>query len=223
MDPKKPHMSYYWVFPDKHMVPIFGTEKIRGHEMMRYLKDHIGDTLKDEGMSDTQTTSLSSTLRWPRSFPFPRPEHPLHPSQSPQRSMSFIFLEELLEMVFILLPSQDLKSALLVCKSWRDVGERPKFWSWVCLEVTQRNLAVMPQVLGIKRLKSIEKLQVKAVSKELMLAIDLHPGLKILDARHCTLSSIERSLLSRVVHYIRIMVTPELTPKIQIPKTVSSV
>jgi len=107
--------------------------------------------------------------------------------------------KELLEMFLKLLPPRDLKAALLVCRSWRDVGERSKLWAWVCLRVTEQNLATMPQILDIERLKSMEKISVAAVSEELLLAIDRHQGLKVLDASACDFSSIEPGLLARVV------------------------
>ena len=36
-----------------------------------------------------------------------------------------------------------------------------KVWDWVCLKVTEENLAVMPQVLSIERLKSMDKQQTR--------------------------------------------------------------
>ena len=108
--------------------------------------------------------------------------------------------KELLEMFLILLPPQDLKAALLVCQSWREVGDRSKFWTWVCLmlKVTAANLSVMPQVLGIARLQSMEKISVKVVSEELLMASERHPGLKVLDASYCNLSSIEPNLVAKL-------------------------
>jgi len=123
-------------------------------------------------------------------------------------NINSVLAKELLEMFLLLLPPQDLKAALLVCKSWREVGDRSKLWNWVSLKVTEENLSVMPEALRIERLKSMEKISVKAVSQDLMLAIERHPGLKMLDAswmcngitkRGCNMSSVEPNLLARVV------------------------
>ena len=38
------------------------------------------------------------------------------------------FPAELLQLIFSYLPLGDLKSAVLVCKRWNDVGERSKLW-----------------------------------------------------------------------------------------------
>ena len=38
------------------------------------------------------------------------------------------FPAELLQLIFFYLPLGDLKSLVLVCKRWNDVGERSKLW-----------------------------------------------------------------------------------------------
>jgi len=116
-----------------------------------------------------------------------------------ESNINSVLPKELLEMFLILLPPEDLKAAMLVCKSWREVGDWSKFWTWVCLKVTEGNLSVMPQALGIERLKSMEEISVEAVSEDLLLAIERHPGLKALDASYCNLSSHKPNLLARVV------------------------
>ena len=42
---------------------------------------------------------------------------------------------EILGRVFDLLSHTDLKSAVLVCRWWREVGESPLLWTWACLKV----------------------------------------------------------------------------------------
>ena len=37
---------------------------------------------------------------------------------------------EMLERVFHLLPPLDLKSVVLVCRWWREVGDAPVLWAW---------------------------------------------------------------------------------------------
>ena len=40
---------------------------------------------------------------------------------------------EILLQIISQLDPADLKSAVLVCRRWRDVGEEPKLWSWAVL------------------------------------------------------------------------------------------
>jgi len=107
---------------------------------------------------------------------------------------------ELKEAVFLQLPDHDMKTAVLVCADWRKVAENPKFWKWVKLVVNSKNLAVMPEIIGLARLSSMETLTVWAVSGELLMAIEAHPGIKKLDIKNINLLAIEPNvaLLVRV-------------------------
>ena len=51
---------------------------------------------------------------------------------------------EMLCHVFGLLPPEDLKNVVLVCRLWREVGEEPELWSWVIFRVSRGNLSTMP-------------------------------------------------------------------------------
>ena len=42
---------------------------------------------------------------------------------------------EILEKVFCLLPPRDIKSVVLVCRFWREIGEVPRLWTWACFKV----------------------------------------------------------------------------------------
>ena len=78
---------------------------------------------------------------------------------------------EVLENIFKLLEPSDLKSAVLVCQRWRDIGDTAKLWTWVHYEVDRRNLLNMPQVLALWRLQNTKMLVVRSVSEELIKAI----------------------------------------------------
>ena len=97
---------------------------------------------------------------------------------------------ETLHLIFSLLPLGDLKTSLLVCRWWREVGEVPGLWTWTLLEVTEDNLAFMPEVLGFHRLKTLAKLSVSAWSEELLESINKHQGLKELKLRKLFLQSV---------------------------------
>ena len=85
----------------------------------------------------------------------------------------------ILERVFRLLSPQDLKAAVLVCRWWREVGEQPRFWTWVHPSVDQFNMDDAPRMLDIMRLKKVGTLAIGhcKISEELLQKIRV-PRLK---------------------------------------------
>ena len=81
---------------------------------------------------------------------------------------------EMLEKVFSHLAPKDLKTVMLVCKTWNNAGGRPSLWSWV-------KITSWPQ-LRLKRLQGARELTIKGNSKgswhELLRAIHQHPFIK---------------------------------------------
>ena len=43
--------------------------------------------------------------------------------------------DEMIRKVFSFLSPPDLKSSVLVCKRWAEVGQAPGLWSWVIFTV----------------------------------------------------------------------------------------
>ena len=72
---------------------------------------------------------------------------------------------EMLERVFHLLPPRDLQAVVLVCRWWREVGEAPALWVWVCLRVWRENIGYMPEVLDSRRLQAVRRVEVWEVSE----------------------------------------------------------
>ena len=91
------------------------------------------------------------------------------------------FPAEVLEHIFKQLEPRDLKSAVLVCRRWREIGEVPKLWTWVYIWVNRGNLADMPFILTLKRLQNLKMIAVRSFSEELMTAIIKHPHIRKLD------------------------------------------
>ena len=84
--------------------------------------------------------------------------------------------EMLLEIISHLAP-MDLKSAVLVCRRWREVGEEPKLWSWAALKLTPQFMLAaecrrMKTILHVKpkegKVWELPNLTVKALSKVLL-------------------------------------------------------
>ena len=60
--------------------------------------------------------------------------------------------------IFYLLPPQDLKNVMLVCKQWMEMGEDPNFWTWALVTVDTREEI---QKLEIPRLQLIQEIKVR--------------------------------------------------------------
>ena len=66
-------------------------------------------------------------------------------------SICSLLPDEMLGKIFLLLPPRDLRTAVLVCRRWREVGEGPRLWPWVTVTVTRENVAVAAKVLNRSR------------------------------------------------------------------------
>ena len=114
--------------------------------------------------------------------------------------------DEMLQKVFSFLSPLDLKTSVLVCKRWAEVGEAPGLWSWVTFTVDRINMGSMPELMSLKRLQCVTKLDIRAqmVSKELMEAVAIHPGLKRVDTNpgYTNLSSVKPELLAKALNKI---------------------
>ena len=105
---------------------------------------------------------------------------------------------EMLEKIFLFFPPGDLKTAVLVCRWWQEVGEGPRFWLWVRLSSLKWSPSTIIEVLKSRRLEGMSQLVVWQVSEELLNAISNHPGLKELLVV-ADLSSVDPELLVKVV------------------------
>ena len=111
--------------------------------------------------------------------------------------------EDLLYLIFSLLPTQDLRAVVLVCTRWLEVGEAPGLWACLRLPlVTQRNMSTVPEILGFRRLQAARSLSLRRpgmVTEDLMEAVALHRGLEVLDVDMAELASLGPGLLARTL------------------------
>ena len=100
---------------------------------------------------------------------------------------------EMLEKVFSHLAPKDLKTVMLVCKTWNNAGGRPSLWSWV-------KITSWPQ-LRLKRLQGARELTINENPKgswhKLLRAIHQHPSIKKINFGYCWLTT-ETELLAKV-------------------------
>jgi len=64
---------------------------------------------------------------------------------------------ELVSGIFQFLGPKDMKSAVLVCKSWSEIGEKPSFWTWALVTVNTKDDIYK---LKIPRLQMLQEINV---------------------------------------------------------------
>ena len=109
---------------------------------------------------------------------------------------------EILDLIFQLLPSRDLRSVVQVCRFWRGVGEAPGLWSWGVVCLARGNMSLLQEVLAARRTLLVRRLRVldwEDVPEETVRVVVEHPGLRLLDLRGVGLSSATSSHLARLV------------------------
>ena len=107
---------------------------------------------------------------------------------------------EILGRVFRMLSHNDLKSAVLVCRWWREVGQSPLLWTWARLKVDCASVQRLPELR-----RPIPRMEVvcanalrepdKNVIEEVLMAAARHPWLKEL-VICADLSSVDPELLA---------------------------
>ena len=103
-----------------------------------------------------------------------------------------------LELVFRLLPLQDLKNVRLVCHLWREAGGAV-LWARGVLMVTRENQARVVEAMD-KGLQAVRKISVnRGVSEELLEAIASHSTVRSVHMPSSDLSDVEPELLARVL------------------------
>jgi len=79
---------------------------------------------------------------------------------------------ELLNNIFRFLPYTDLKNVVLVCRFWREVGERASLWSNFKLDFTDGDTnRQLLQVLRLSRLQSLQHISLECVEDSSLLAL----------------------------------------------------
>ena len=112
---------------------------------------------------------------------------------------------EMLERIFRELSPRDMKTVVLVCRRWREVGEAQGLWAWVVavhrgLAVTRRSppKSVVPRLLET-RLWAVRVIFVRAVSKEILEAVAGQHGLRVMHMEDTNLTLVDSRLLARAV------------------------
>ena len=87
-------------------------------------------------------------------------------------------LPEILRFIFLLLPPEDLKSAVLGYKMWKELGEDPYLWRWAMVTVSNDNIENIPSLLRTGRMSLIETIVIVSCSDTLLQSMINLKGLK---------------------------------------------
>ena len=137
-------------------------------------------------------------------------------------SLNGLLPAELLEKVFWLLPPRDLKSATMVCRWWREVGEVPQLWTWACLKVDCHlySAQILQEMFASRRLQSVRRMKVTsdygvrrsnevAVLEALLPVVAKRPGLlesldlsRPRDGHTINLNEVDAKLLAQAVTHL---------------------
>jgi len=116
--------------------------------------------------------------------------------------------QELLFTIFKHLTFSDLRSVVLVCKHWRDVGEDPVLWKKLKLVVEKPKMVLISNILSIRRLACVEHLEVNGYGYSGTPAIiDTDTAQVIVDSKvskltlkHCDVSNVASEDLDTMIN-----------------------
>lgn len=81
----------------------------------------------------------------------------------PPETTTSLLPAEMLYSVFQFLTPKDLKSVVLVCRRWREVGENPRLWSKIRIVVCKDNISRKRDIQDCMRLRMVRELEIRAV------------------------------------------------------------
>jgi len=116
---------------------------------------------------------------------------------------------EILEQIFLLLPRRDLMQVVLVCRWWREVGERPHFWSSSSITVSRMGELHM---LMIRRLEFLEGVTVSGYwwdtpeLEQLCRCLLMLPRLNTLSIRrHVNIANVDHGLFASIGDMLEVL------------------
>ena len=123
-------------------------------------------------------------------------------SSIPPDLINTVLPAEMLRQIFSLVPPADLKTVLLVCQLWREVGEAPGLWTWAIVTATGQNKSSMPERLVMRKLLNLRILVMESgveLSEELLGVVERHPGLRRLVVSRVDLSWLQPARLTSLL------------------------
>ena len=123
-------------------------------------------------------------------------------SSTPPDLINTLLPPEMLRQIFSQLAPADLKTVVLVCQLWREVGEAPGLWTWAVMTATGKNKSSMPERLVMRRLLRVRILVMESeveLSEELLGVVEGHLGLSCLIVRKVDLTWLRPARLASLL------------------------
>ena len=121
---------------------------------------------------------------------------------------------EILLLIFRYLDAQQLKTAILVCKTWRDVGEDPVIWKHFKLVVSNVEVETgyLETILAFRRFTSIQHLEVNGYGQNAKMPVNneiyesiFNSSVSRLTLKHCDLTELDFASFSSVLSKLRVL------------------
>ena len=121
---------------------------------------------------------------------------------------------EILLLIFRYLNAKELKTAILVCKTWRDVGEDPVIWKHYKLVVTgiEIDTGYLETILAFSRFTSLQHLEVNGYGQNAKMPVNneiynsiFNSQLSKLTLKHCDLTELDFDSFSSVLSKLRVL------------------
>ena len=121
---------------------------------------------------------------------------------------------EILLLIFRFLNARELKTAIVVCKTWRDVGEDPVIWKHYKLVVSNVEVETgyLQTILAFSRFTSIQHLEVNGYGQNAKMPVNneiynsiFNSAVSKLTLKHCDLTDLDFESFSSVLSKLRVL------------------
>ena len=121
---------------------------------------------------------------------------------------------EILLLIFRFLNARELKTAIVVCKTWRDVGEDPVIWKHYKLVVSNVEVETgyLQTILAFSRFTSIQHLEVNGYGQNAKMPVNneiynsiFNSSVSKLTLKHCDLTDLDFESFSSVLSKLRVL------------------
>jgi len=121
---------------------------------------------------------------------------------------------EILLLIFRYLNAKELKTAILVCKTWRDVGEDPVIWKHHKLVVSNVEVETgyLETILAFSRFTSLQHLEVNGYGQNAKMPVNneiynsiFNSSVSKLTLKHCDVTELDFESFSSVLRKLRVL------------------
>ena len=114
---------------------------------------------------------------------------------------------EMIYSIFCLLSPQDMRTVMLVCRRWREVGQDCRLWSWVRIVINQDNIETMSEILDCTRLRMLGHLELRRMTDDILESVLRLRGIQTLKIGWCDLTTHQFHYVS--LHFLNLIMNTE--------------